>query len=66
MVHTVGVAERGDEQACRWIVVRHATGHGHIVATLARWDGRHPRVRGDTLAVPASPPAPPTPRAKLE
>ncbi|MCX4547164.1 mobilization protein [Streptomyces sp. NBC_01565] len=49
MVHAAGIAEHGDEQACRWIAVRHADDHIHIVATLARQDGRHPRVRGDIL-----------------
>ncbi|MFE9469418.1 hypothetical protein ACFYNW_38595 [Streptomyces virginiae] len=47
MVHTAGVAARGDEQACRWVAVRHAGDPIHIAATLARQDGRHPRVRGD-------------------
>ncbi|MFE2852041.1 hypothetical protein ACFXJO_13035 [Streptomyces lavendulae] len=49
MVHAVGIAARGDEQACRWIAVRYADDHIHIVATVARQDGRHPRVRGDIL-----------------
>ncbi|MFD3761201.1 hypothetical protein [Streptomyces sp. NPDC058622] len=49
MVHAAGIAEYGDEQACRWIAVRHADDHIHIAATLARQDGRHPRVRGDIL-----------------
>ncbi|MFD3466676.1 hypothetical protein ACFWWM_09980, partial [Streptomyces sp. NPDC058682] len=40
MVHAAGVAEHGDEQACWWIAVRHATDHIHILATLARQDGR--------------------------
>ncbi|MFE5523014.1 hypothetical protein ACFQ9Q_35675 [Streptomyces virginiae] len=46
MVHAAGVAEHGDEQACQ-----HATDHIHILATLARQDGRHPRLRGDILAM---------------
>ncbi|WP_329448914.1 hypothetical protein OG906_38315 (plasmid) [Streptomyces sp. NBC_01426] len=49
MVHAAGIAEHGDEQACRWIAVHHADDHIHIAATLARQDGRHPRVRGDIL-----------------
>ncbi|MEV6575639.1 mobilization protein [Streptomyces sp. NPDC051577] len=49
MVHAAGIAEHDDEQACRWIAVRHAGDHIHILATLARQDGRHPRVRGDIL-----------------
>ncbi|WP_158943463.1 hypothetical protein [Streptomyces sp. NRRL S-378] len=47
MVHAAGIAPAGDEQACRWVAVRHASDHIHIAATLARQDGRHPRVRGD-------------------
>ncbi|MER6523597.1 hypothetical protein ABT246_43325 [Streptomyces sp. NPDC001553] len=39
MVHAAGIAEHGDEQACRWIAVRHADDHIHIAATLARQDG---------------------------
>ncbi|MGW7452989.1 hypothetical protein [Streptomyces sp. NPDC054787] len=54
MVHAAGIAARGDEQACRWIAVRHADDHIHIVATLARQDGRHPRVRGDIPAMHAA------------
>ncbi|MFD3940503.1 mobilization protein [Streptomyces sp. NPDC058611] len=49
MVHAAGIAEYGHEQACRWIAVRHADDHIHLLATLARQDGRHPRLRGDIL-----------------
>ncbi|MEV7114201.1 mobilization protein [Streptomyces anulatus] len=49
MVHAAGVAPHGDEQACRWVAVRHAPDHIHIVATLTRRDGRGPRIRGDIL-----------------
>ncbi|MGW8993921.1 hypothetical protein ACWGRF_28880 [Streptomyces zhihengii] len=51
MVHAAGIAEHGDEQACRWVAVRHAGDHVHIAATFARQDGRHPRVRGDIPAM---------------
>lgn len=51
MVHAAGIAEHGDERACRWIAVRHADDHIHILATLARQDGRHPRLRGDIPAM---------------
>ncbi|MEU6902749.1 hypothetical protein [Streptomyces virginiae] len=51
MVHAAGIAPAGDEQACRWVAVRHADDHIHITATLARQDGRHPRVRGDIPAM---------------
>ncbi|MEU0103691.1 mobilization protein [Streptomyces sp. NPDC006267] len=47
MVHAAGIAPHGDEHGCRWVAVRHAPDHIHIVATLARQDGRHPRIRGD-------------------
>ncbi|MDQ0693568.1 hypothetical protein [Streptomyces sp. W4I9-2] len=49
MVHAAGVAPHGDEHGCRWVAVRHAPDHIHIVATLARRDGRGPRIRGDIL-----------------
>ncbi|ONI48509.1 relaxase/mobilization nuclease domain-containing protein [Streptomyces sp. IB2014 011-1] len=39
VMHATGVAEKGDDQAARWIAVRHAPDHIHIVATLARQDG---------------------------
>ncbi|MER5966781.1 mobilization protein [Streptomyces sp. NPDC002057] len=54
MVHAARIAEHGDEHACRWIAVRHADDHIHIVATLARQDGRHPRLRGDIPALHAA------------
>ncbi|MFD9475014.1 hypothetical protein [Streptomyces goshikiensis] len=54
MVHAAGIAPAGDEQACRWIAVQHADDHIHIAATLARQDGRHPRVRGDIPAMHAA------------
>ncbi|MFE6911983.1 hypothetical protein [Streptomyces erythrochromogenes] len=47
MVHAAGVAAGDDDHACRWVAVRHADDHIHIAATLARQDGRHPRVRRD-------------------
>lgn len=47
MVAAAGIAPHGDTQACRWVAVRHADDHIHLVATLARQDGRHPRIRGD-------------------
>ncbi|MEG9551811.1 mobilization protein [Streptomyces baarnensis] len=47
MVHAAGIAPHGDEHGCRWVAVRHAPDHIHLVATLARQDGRQPRIRGD-------------------
>ncbi|MEV4116164.1 hypothetical protein [Nonomuraea sp. NPDC049695] len=42
-----GLAPEGDEQGCRWVAVRHADDHVHVVATLVRQDGAQPRLRGD-------------------
>ncbi|MFJ3882426.1 hypothetical protein ACIPW5_33905 [Streptomyces sp. NPDC090077] len=53
MADAAGIAPYGDEQACRWAAVRHADDHIHLVATLARVDGRQPRLRGDILAMHA-------------
>ena len=36
----IGLAPRGDDLGCRWVAVRHADDHVHVVATLARQDGR--------------------------
>jgi hypothetical protein len=34
-----GLAPQGDESGVRWVAVRHAPDHIHLVATLARQDG---------------------------
>ncbi|MFF8293601.1 relaxase/mobilization nuclease domain-containing protein [Streptomyces sp. NPDC016309] len=47
MMHASGIAPHGDDQACRWVAIRHADDHIHIVATKARQDGRQPRLRQD-------------------
>ncbi|ROQ82756.1 hypothetical protein EDD95_2384 [Streptomyces sp. CEV 2-1] len=47
VVHATGIAPEGDERACRWIAVRHADDHIHIMATTVRADGRRPRTRQD-------------------
>ncbi|WP_239098602.1 relaxase/mobilization nuclease domain-containing protein [Micromonospora qiuiae] len=39
MVAAVGIAPHGDPDAVRWVAVRHAHDHIHIVATLVRQDG---------------------------
>ncbi|MFJ3880866.1 hypothetical protein ACIPW5_25890 [Streptomyces sp. NPDC090077] len=54
MADAAGIAPYGDEQACRWAAVRHAPDHIHLVETLARVDGRQPRLRGDILAMHAA------------
>lgn len=47
IVTATGIAPDGDDEACRWIAVRHAEDHIHIVATTVRADGRRPRTHGD-------------------
>ncbi|HEU5031969.1 MAG TPA: hypothetical protein VFV01_44115 [Spirillospora sp.] len=49
LMHQTGIAPRGDAEACRWIAVRHADDHIHVVATLAREDGRRPNITRDYL-----------------
>jgi hypothetical protein len=46
-MHTVGLAPRGDLDAVRWIAIRHADNHVHLVATLARQDGRPAKAWND-------------------
>jgi hypothetical protein len=41
----------GDVDAVRWVAVRHAADHIHIVATLARQDGTKPRIWNDFYRV---------------
>ncbi|MFI6287615.1 relaxase/mobilization nuclease domain-containing protein [Streptomyces sp. NPDC051018] len=47
MVAATGIAPEGDTAGCRWAAVRHADDHIHIIATLAREDGRTPRLNND-------------------
>lgn len=51
MVGAAGIAPDGDEEACRWVAVRHADDHIHIAATLVRHDGRRPERGYDQRAV---------------
>ncbi|MFB6617442.1 mobilization protein [Streptomyces sp. NPDC056367] len=53
IIHATGIAEEGDSQACRWIAVRHAEDHIHLVATLVREDGRRPRRHQDAIRAQA-------------
>lgn len=46
-VDRLGLAPRGDELGVRWVAVRHAGDHVHVVATLARQDGRRVFPRND-------------------
>ncbi|MFD4032067.1 relaxase/mobilization nuclease domain-containing protein [Streptomyces sp. NPDC058637] len=47
IVHATGIAPNNDPDGCRWIAVRHAEDHIHIVATLVRGDLRNPRLNYD-------------------
>ncbi len=47
IVHATSIAPNGDPDGCRWIAVRHAEDHIHIVATLVRGDLRNPRLNYD-------------------
>ncbi|NYI05554.1 relaxase/mobilization nuclease domain-containing protein [Allostreptomyces psammosilenae] len=49
IVHATGIAPDGDDQGCRWIAVRHADDHIHILATTVREDGRRPKRHNDAL-----------------
>src|SRR5450759_4229965 len=42
-----GIAPEGDPGGCTLVALRHADEHVHVVATLAREDGRPPRVWND-------------------
>lgn len=44
IVHAAGISPDGDPLACRWIAVRHADDHIHILATTVREDGRRPKI----------------------
>jgi hypothetical protein len=51
IMHRTGLARSGDDDAVRWVAVRHAPDHVHIVATLARQDGTKPRIWNDYFRV---------------
>ena len=46
-----GLAPRGDDGGCRWVAVRHADDHVHLVVTLARQDGRRAALHNDYYRV---------------
>lgn len=48
-----GIAPKGDPMGARWVAVRHDPQHIHIVATLARQDGRPPILRQDMVKMQA-------------
>ncbi|MFF0507564.1 relaxase/mobilization nuclease domain-containing protein [Streptomyces fimicarius] len=49
VLDATGIAPAGDTDACRWVAVRHADDHIHIVATKVRGDLRPPRNWNDYL-----------------
>ncbi|HEU5029109.1 MAG TPA: hypothetical protein VFV01_29655 [Spirillospora sp.] len=51
IMQRTGLVPAGDVDAVRWIAVRHADDHVHIVATLARPDGLRPEVWNDGYRV---------------
>ena len=51
IMHRAGLAPKGDEAGVRWVAVRHADDHIHIVATLACQDGTRPRFWNDFYRV---------------
>jgi hypothetical protein len=51
IMHRTGLAPEGDDLGVRWVVVRHAADHVHLVATLARQDGTRPKVWNDFYRV---------------
>ncbi|OIV37375.1 hypothetical protein BIV57_11345, partial [Mangrovactinospora gilvigrisea] len=53
LVAAASIAPHGDDDACRWIAVRHADDHIHIVATTVRQDGRRPTLHRDALHIQA-------------
>ncbi|MYW03346.1 mobilization protein [Streptomyces sp. SID3343] len=42
IVAATGIDPDGDDAGCRWVAVRHADDHIHIIANLVREDGRRP------------------------
>jgi hypothetical protein len=46
-----GLAPAGDDLGVRWVAVRHAEDHIHLVATMARQDGRRPKLWNDFYRV---------------
>jgi hypothetical protein len=46
-MHQLGLARRDDPTGVRWVAVRHAEDHVHVVATLARQDGRRARTSNE-------------------
>ncbi|MFF2849746.1 relaxase/mobilization nuclease domain-containing protein [Streptomyces sp. NPDC058001] len=51
IVEAAGIAPPGDDLACRWIAVRHADDHIHILGTTVREDGRRPKLHDSGIRV---------------
>jgi hypothetical protein len=51
VMRRTGLSDGDDDEGVRWIAVRHAADHIHLVAVLARQDGRRPRLSFDRLRV---------------
>ncbi|HXZ70453.1 MAG TPA: hypothetical protein VEH31_06185 [Streptosporangiaceae bacterium] len=52
VMHRTGLAPHGqDDEAVRWVALRHAPDHIHLVAVLARQDGTRPRFWNDYYRV---------------
>ena len=51
VMHRTGLAPIGDDLGVRWVAVRHAGDHIHIVATLGRQNGTRPRIWNDFYRV---------------
>jgi hypothetical protein len=51
VMHRTGFAPEGDDLGVRWVAVRHAPDHVHLVATLARQDRLRPKIWNDFLQV---------------
>ncbi|GAA2676809.1 relaxase/mobilization nuclease domain-containing protein [Streptomyces lunalinharesii] len=51
IVAAAGIAPEGDDLACRWIAVRHADDHIHILATTVREDGHRPKLHDSGIRV---------------
>ncbi|MGW3058463.1 relaxase/mobilization nuclease domain-containing protein [Streptomyces goshikiensis] len=53
MVAAAGIDDPEQGEGCRWVAVRHADDHIHILATLAREDGYRPDLDFDAVRVQA-------------
>ncbi|WP_432141099.1 relaxase/mobilization nuclease domain-containing protein [Streptomyces sp. bgisy084] len=51
MVAAAGIDDPEEGAGCRWVAVRHADDHIHIVATVVREDGYRPDINNDAMRV---------------